>query len=165
MRALLYSTMVIALLSSTSAIATGPTPLGFSDNHTVEPVLVKVDEQGKVTDILPAYPLTPELTRLLRVNLSEMIHSPATDKNGKPVATQLIMKLALQVDKRSSGDYDAHFVSLSVKPLPLGKWFWSRDAVGQLALASADGQMNYSSLNGSYSNPGGATLGAANGFH
>jgi hypothetical protein len=146
MRSLLYSTMVVALLSSTSAIATGPTPLGFSDNHALEPVLVSVDEQGKVTDIQPAYPLTPELTRLLRANLSEMIRSPVTGKNGKPVATQLVMKLALQVDKRNSGDYDAHFVSLSVKPLPLGKWYWSSDAIGQLALASADGNSGGASM-------------------
>jgi hypothetical protein len=136
MRAQLLPALIVALLGSTSAVAGGPTVLGFTNNHNVEPLLVKVSAEGKVTDIVPAYRLSPELTRLLSANLSEMIHTPAYDKDGKPVATQILMNVALQVDPRSTGDYDAHFVYVSATPLPNGKWYWSRDSIGQLALAS-----------------------------
>jgi hypothetical protein len=136
MRVQLLPALIVALLSSASAMAAGPTVLGFTNNHNVEPLLVKVNAEGKVTDIVPAYRLTPELTRLLRDNLNEMIHTPAHDKDGKPVPSQFLMNVALQVDQRSTGDYDAHFVYVSATPLPDGRWYWSRDSIGQLALAS-----------------------------
>lgn len=148
MRALLFPALAVALLSSTSVVATGPTTLGFTNNHSVEPVLVWVNAQGKVTDISPAYKLTPELTRLLDANLNEMIHTPATGKDGKPVSAQLLMTLALKVEPRSTGDYDVQFVYVSSRPLPLGRWYWSRDRIGQLALASPDILSNYPSSTG-----------------
>jgi len=148
MRTGLFSALIVALLSSTSAVAGGPTTLGFTNNRSIEPVLVRVNAQGKITDILPAYRLSPDLTRLLRENLNEMIHTPATDKAGKPVSTQFVINLALQVDSRSTGDYNAHFVYVSATPLPLGRWYWSRDSIGQLALASPDILSSYPSSNG-----------------
>jgi hypothetical protein len=138
MRVPLLPALIVALLSSTAALAGGPTVLGFTNNRNIEPVLIKVSVEGKVVDILPAYRLSPELTRLLGENLGEMIHTPALDKSGKPVPTQILMNVALQVDPRSSGDYDAHFVYISATPLPNGRWYWSRDSIGQLSLASPD---------------------------
>lgn len=136
MRVLLFPVLIVALLSSTSVVAGGPTTLGYTNNRNIEPVLVRVNAQGMVTDVVPAYKLSPELTRLLRVNLNEMIHTPATNKDGKPVSTQFVINVALQVESRSTGDYDAHFVYVSAIPVPLGTWFWSRDPFGQLGLAS-----------------------------
>jgi hypothetical protein len=136
MRTLLFPVLIAALLSSTSVVADGPTTLGYTNNRNIEPVLVRVNAQGKVTDVRPAYRLSPELKRLLLVNLTEMIHTPATDKDGKPMSTQFVINVALQYEPRSTGDYDVHFVYVSATPLPLGTWFWSRDPFGQLGLAS-----------------------------
>jgi hypothetical protein len=148
MRALLFPVLIVALLSSNSVVASGPTTLGFTNNHNIEPVLVKVDAQGRITDVMPAYKLSPELMRLLRANLDEMIHTPATNKDGKPVSTQFVINVALQVDPRSTGDYNAHFVYISAVPVPLGTWFWSRDTIGQLGLASPNILSSYPASNG-----------------
>jgi hypothetical protein len=132
----MFPALIVALLGSTNVFADGPTTLGYTNNHSIEPVLVRMDDRGKITDIKPAYRLTPDLARLLRANLNEMIHTPATDKDGKPVATQFVIKVALQSDPNGTGDYVVHFVYVSATPLPLGSWYWSRDSFGQLALAS-----------------------------
>ncbi len=149
MRVLLFPVLIVALLSSTSVVAGGPTTLGYTNNRNIEPVLVRVNAQGMVTDVVPAYKLSPELTRLLRVNLNEMIHTPATNKDGKPVSTQFVINVALQVEPRSTGDYDAHFVYVSAIPIPLGTWFWSRDPFGQLGLASPNILSSYPGSTGS----------------
>jgi hypothetical protein len=141
-RALLVSTLIVALLSSTSSIASEPvTPADTTGN--IEPVLVRVNAQGKVTEVTPAYPLSHELMQLLRANLDAMIHKPAVDNQGKPVPSQFIIKLALQSDQRTAGDYSAHFAYVSATPVPAGSWYWTRDAQGQLVLAS-QGNMNNS---------------------
>ncbi|RDS81899.1 hypothetical protein [Dyella psychrodurans] len=136
MRTLLFPALIVALLSSTSVVAVEPTTLGYQNNRYIEPVLVRVNAQGKVTDFIPAYPLSPELTRLLGANLNEMIHTPATTKDGKPVPTQFVINVALQSEPRSTGDYDVHFTYVSAFPIPLGRWYWSRNNFGQLALGS-----------------------------
>jgi hypothetical protein len=151
MRALLFPVLIVALLSSMSVVAGGPTTLGYTNNRNIEPVLVKVNAQGKITDYRPAYSLSPELKRLLLANLNEMIHAPATDKDGKPVPSQFVINVALQSDPRSTGDYDVHFVYISASPLPLGTWYWSRDPFGQLGLASPNILSNYPVSTGSSS--------------
>lgn len=148
MRALMFPALIVALLGSTNVFADGPTTLGYTNNHSIEPVLVRMDDRGKITDIKPAYRLTPDLARLLRANLNEMIHTPATDKDGKPVATQFVIKVALQSDPNGTGDYVVHFVYVSATPLPLGSWYWSRDSFGQLALASQNILSTYPASSG-----------------
>jgi hypothetical protein len=139
-RALLVSTLIVALLCSTSAFADGPSLIGGANANKVdiEPVLVQVNEHGQVTDFTPAYPLSSDLMTLLRSNLNAMIHTPATDKNGKPMATQFVINLHLQTTPRSSGGYDAQFTYVSASPVPAGKWYWSHDDTGRLGLASRD---------------------------
>ena len=137
MRALLIPTLIVAVLGSTSVVAGGPTTLGYANNGNIEPVLVDVNAHGRVTDFTPAYRLSPKLMRLLRANLNEMIHTPATDKNGRPVSTEFVINVALQADPRSTGGYDASFAYVSANPVPPGKWFWARDTTGQLGLSSA----------------------------
>lgn len=142
MRALLFSSLIVALLSSASAFAGDqaiPEPVNPSYTPgNIEPVLVHVNAQGRVTDALPAYRLSPDLMRLLRSNLDEMIHKPAFDKQGKPMATQFIINLTLQSAPRSGGGYDAHFAYVSASPVPEGRWYWTHDATGRLGLASSD---------------------------
>ncbi|HUB88572.1 MAG TPA: hypothetical protein VMA74_02465 [Dyella sp.] len=142
MRALLFPALVVVLLGSTSAFADDQAmPHVVNSSYTpgnIEPVLVYVNDRGKVTDALPAYRLSPELSRLLRTNLDEMIHKPAYDKQGKPMASQFIINVALQSAPRNAGGYDAHFAYVSASPVPPGRWYWSHDASGRLGLASSD---------------------------
>lgn len=145
MRALLGFTLIVALLSSTSGMASDqatPAPADIPGN--IEPVLVRVNDQGKITDVLPAYPLSHGLMRVLRANLDGMIHKPATDKDGKPIPSQFIIKMALQSEQRTTGDYDAHFSYVSASAVPPGPWYWAHDANGRLVLASQDSMNNNS---------------------
>jgi hypothetical protein len=139
-RASLIASLIAVLMCSTSAVAQGPATLGSSDANkaSYEPVLVQVNEHGQVTDFTPAYSLSPDLMALLRSNLNAMIHSPGTDKSGKPVATQFVINLNMQVTPRSSGGYDAQFTYVSANPVPPGRWYWSHDESGRLGLASRD---------------------------
>lgn len=137
MRTPLLSALVIALLGCTSAFANDSMSLNQFP-HRVEPVLVQVDARGKVTAASPAYELPPKMTRLLNANLGEMIHAPATDKNGKPIPSQFVMNVALQAEPNGSGDYEAHFTYVSTNPVPPGSWYWVHLDGDRLALASRD---------------------------
>lgn len=146
-RALLFSTLIVTLLGSTSVFADGPSTLGYADNHNIEPVLVHVNAHGQVTDFTPAYPLTPELMRLLSANLNDMIHTSVTDKNGKPVPTQFVINVSLETTPRSSGGYDAQFAYVSASSVPVGRWYWSHDDIGRLGLASRDVAAAFEGIN------------------
>ena len=137
MRMPLLSAAVIALFCSASAHASDTMSLNQFP-HRVEPVLVQVDARGKVTSASPAYELPPKMTRLLNANLNEMIRSPATDKNGKPVSSQFIMNVALQAQPNGAGEYSAHFAYVSTRPVPPGNWYWVHLDGDRLALASQD---------------------------
>jgi hypothetical protein len=81
------------------------------------------------------------------------------DKGSKPAPTLILMTVALQVDPRNSGAPDAHFVYVSATPLPNGKWYWSRDSIGQLAPASPNILSAYPALSPPAALAGGPTLG------
>ena len=134
---LLPSVMVVALLGGTSAVANDSMSLNQFP-HRVEPVLVRVDTHGKVTEASPAYALPLRLNRLLHANLDEMIKKPAVDKHGKPVSSQFIMNVALRTEPRSTGDYEAYFAYVSTSPVPPGTWYWVHLDGDRLALASQD---------------------------
>ncbi|BFI95464.1 MAG: hypothetical protein RSP_09740 [Rhodanobacter sp.] len=128
---------IAALLGSTGAIADD----SMSINHfprPFEPVLVRVDAQGKVTEASPAYALSPKMSRLLQDNLGEMIRKPATDKHGKPVSSQFIMNVALHATPNGASDYDAYFTYVSAKPVPPGSWYWVHLDGDRLALANQE---------------------------
>ena len=135
MRAPLLSLMVVALLGSTSAIADDSMSINQFP-HKIEPVRVRVDAHGKVTEASPAYTLPLKMTRLLNANIGEMISKPATDKHGKPVSSQFIMNVALQAKPNDANDYDAYFTYVSAKPIPPGSWYWVHLDGDRLALAS-----------------------------
>ncbi|MDE2087120.1 MAG: hypothetical protein KGI63_07795, partial [Xanthomonadaceae bacterium] len=65
-----------ALLGSTCAIADDSMSLNRFP-HKVEPVLVRVDAHGRVTEASPAYALPAKMSRLLKANIREMISKPA----------------------------------------------------------------------------------------
>jgi hypothetical protein len=164
MRALLVPSLIIALLSSANAIAEGPEMPGGNAGN-VEPVLVHVNAQGKVTDVLPAYRLSPELMHLLRSNLDEMIHTPAKDKQGRPIPSQFVINLTLQSKANGKGGYDAHFEYVSATPVPPGTWYWTRDISGRVGLANQDALPRTTFSNNNFMANGGPNKVAGNRGH
>ncbi|MEW9573188.1 hypothetical protein ABQJ54_15635 [Rhodanobacter sp. Si-c] len=106
------------------------------DISRVESVLVQVDARGKVTEASPAYALSPSLTQLLNASLKQMIRSPGTDKNGKPIPSQFVMNVSLQSKPSGTGGYEVHFAYVSSKPLPYGSWYWAHLPGDRLALST-----------------------------
>ncbi|WP_233841784.1 hypothetical protein [Dyella sp. 2HG41-7] len=135
MRALRLPTLIVALLGTSIAVADGPQTPGTASGN-LEPVLVYVNAQGKITEVIPADRLSPDLTRLLRTNLEEMIHTPAYDKQGKPVSSQFVINVSLQSQPNGTGGFDTHFAYVSANPVPPGRWYWSHDANGRLGLSN-----------------------------
>lgn len=102
------------------------------------PVLVQVNDQGQITRAEPAYKLTPKLESLLRTNLAEMIRKPAAGPNGKPVASQFVMEVALHNTPLADGTVAAEFVYVATEPLAPGRWQWAHNVDGHsLALVNA----------------------------
>lgn len=136
---LLHSITLGAALAAigVSALAAGTGSLNEFPSKIL-PVLVYVNAQGKVTDASPATRLPPGLNRLLLANLSERITGPAI-VHGKPVPSQFVMNLALQVTPRPEGDYDAQFTYVSTSPVPPGSWYWVHIDGHRLALANRRG--------------------------
>ena len=102
------------------------------------PVLVQVNAHGKVTDASPSTELPPRLNRLMLENLQGLIAGPAI-VHGKPVSSQFIMNLALEVTPRPEGDYYANFAYVSTSPVPPGSWYWVHINGHRLALANRNG--------------------------
>ena len=141
MKSLLPRALFILLTTGGSA-ALASTKLLNELPAGILPVLVQVDAQGEVTDASPATKLSPQLDRLLRQNLAEMVSKPATDRHGHPIASQVIINVALQTSPRTEGDYDANFAYISTKPVPIGSWYWSHIDGHRLALVNRDNHRN-----------------------
>lgn len=128
-------------------LATGSTAMASTKSLNafptgIMPVLVQVDAHGRVTDASPPTRLSPQLDRLLRKNLAEMVSKPATDRHGHPIASQVIINVSLQTSPRTEGDYDAIFAYISTKPVPTGSWHWVHIDGHRLALANRDYRRN-----------------------
>lgn len=130
-----------ALCLSTAGIANDNMSL-TQFTPRVEPVLVRVDNHGKVVSASPAYSLPPPFARLLQQNIAEMIRGPAIDKRGKPIASQFVLNLAVEATPTASGDYATSFRYVSTQPVPSGNWFWSHEDGYRLALVSQDAAFN-----------------------
>lgn len=135
-RVLLASALAMA---ACAASASGADQISLNHfNRPYLPVLVQVDSSGKVTSVSAAEKLKPALARLLRENLSQMITGPAHE-HGKPVASQLVMNMAVQATPTAHGKYQAHFVYLSSSPVPPGSWYWEHIDGVRLALVNRNG--------------------------
>ena len=104
------------------------------------PVLINVDSAGKITSASPAMQLPPNIERLLRNNLDEMVSGPAHWK-GKAIDSQCVINVALQTSPRDDGKYDAGFTYLSAQPVPMGHWHWVNQDGHRLMLASEETQL------------------------
>lgn len=137
-----FSVAVAAMLlfgaTGPAMAATGPSPQKTVD-HTI-PVLLKVNAQGKITSMEPAYKLDPQLQQRLHKVLDGMITQPAHDKNGNAIVSQLVMTMDIQTTPRANGTYNVTFSYVSAKPVPAGTWKWSQHPVhGKLALVKQGG--------------------------
>lgn len=92
----------------------------------IVPVLVSVDSQGKVRRVQASQTLRPSLNKLLRKNLDEAIVAPAL-RNDKPVNSQIVMRMKLDVTPTEDGRYAARFLPVDTKQVPYGAWFWLLD--------------------------------------
>lgn len=118
--------------SSIYAASTGPESLNQFTPHVL-PVLVKVDDQGKVTEVSPAYKLRPKFRRLLRKTLDEMITAPA-HQDGHAIASQFVINMVTKATPRDDGKYDFGFTYVSTQPVPSGSWYWNHIDGHRLAL-------------------------------
>ena len=135
----------------TLSVLIGVSPLAMAASASlnqftprVMPVLVQVNAQGRVTDMSPAMELTPQLTRLLRSNVDELISGPAIVR-GKPIASQVVLNMALQATPQEQGKYLAQFTYVSSSPVPSGSWYWVHIDGHRLALAER-GSRNFERL-------------------
>lgn len=135
--AIIGLTLLLAAFSQAASARDDGALNGFR-NHAL-PVLVRVNDQGKVTDVQPSVTLTPRTDRLLRASLDEMISKPAMVKD-RPVSSIFVIQLALNVDKQADGKYRAHFSYVSSLPVPAGQWYWVHINGHRLALAEDNGR-------------------------
>lgn len=87
------------------------------------PIIVKVDAKGSVTDITPAYRLSPGFEKLVRETLAKMITSPAY-KDGDPVPSQFVITLGVIKNEAAQGKSNVTLKYLGSKALPDGNWYW-----------------------------------------
>jgi hypothetical protein len=85
----------------------------------VMPVVVQVNAKGRVTDILPSQQLEPWAREMLVEQIGAWIAGPAMD-HGRPMASRFIMEVAMRVQPRKDGKYDANFVYVKSIPLAYG---------------------------------------------
>lgn len=85
----------------------------------VMPVVVQVNAKGRVTDLLPSQQLAPWVREMLAEQIDAWIAGPAMD-HGRPMASRFIMEVAMRVQPRKDGKYDANFVYVKSIPLAYG---------------------------------------------
>jgi len=104
----------------------------------VMPVLVHVNSHGDVTEVSPSIELTPVLKKLLATSLDNWINEPGK-ANGRPVATVLIVNVALKTEPRADGNYDAKFAYVSSSASPFFSAHWASINGHELALVDNTG--------------------------
>lgn len=135
--ALLAGISVSAAAASTIYRA-GMLPMLLQPN--VLPVLVRVNDQGKVTHVAPAFELRPQYRRLLVKTLKQMVTGPARDGDGHAVASHVVMFMLAKSTPRSDGQYNFSFGFVKAERVPsFGLWFWSSNG-HELALVQDIGR-------------------------
>lgn len=103
---------------------------------SVIPVLVTVSADGKATGVVPAYRLRPNIQRLIESTIFEMVRGPAFER-GKPITSQVVIKLKLHPERRDDGTYLLSFDLGGVESLPYGAWRWITDGQGKLRMVNS----------------------------
>lgn len=130
---------LLSALWCVSGYAASLTPVTTGVQQTRSlPVLVRVNSHGQVTEVMPAYPLSPRVDRLVRKSLDAMVTKPAT-YHGRPVASQAVVNLALQPATDTNGSRVVRCSFVSIRPVPTGEWYWMRLDGRRLALAEVGG--------------------------
>lgn len=140
-RTLCAGTACALLMGIAPLASAGSMSLNRFRNHAL-PVLVTVNSQGKVTRIQPAYETSPAVRRLLKSTLSQMITGPSIE-NGKGVASQAVIQLAVEAVPQNDGRFKLRFQYVKAMPVPYGSWFWNHINGHRLALQSDSGRMHY----------------------
>lgn len=107
-------------------------------NSRTLPVIVQVNAKGAVTDITPAYKLSPRFRKLVFNTLSKMITEPAY-RDGEPVSSQFVITLGVIKHEVAQGQSSVSLKYLSSKPLPTGSWYWVHTQ-SRLALVNSNAQ-------------------------
>lgn len=134
-----FAGMTCALLVGAALPASAGSMSLNGFKHHVLPVLVTVNSKGDVTNMSPAYELRPEMKRLVRTTLDQMITGPAVWKD-KPIASQMIVKLALDAKPEEGGKYSVRWVYAGNQPVPYDpSWHWNHIDGHRLALDRSSG--------------------------
>ncbi|MGH8192599.1 MAG: hypothetical protein ACREP2_14270 [Rhodanobacteraceae bacterium] len=136
---LLRLSLTAATLAALAGTAMASSGSLIQFKSQVLPVVVQVNAEGKVTDILPARQLPPQVSRLLVKQLDAWIVKPLM-VNGRPVATRFIAEVAMRAKPLEDGKYQASFVYVKGLPMPFGGLvYWNVINGGlEVALVSAD---------------------------
>ncbi|GLQ92791.1 hypothetical protein [Dyella acidisoli] len=118
-----------AIIAAALALITGPSLAVELSVNTMDsrvlPVFVQVNSEGEVTRILPAEQLTPKFNRMLDEAIRSWIKKPAM-VNGHAVNSSMIMRVSLNVQPRSDGNYDLfyHYISTTATPMASASSYW-----------------------------------------
>ncbi|WP_156455897.1 MULTISPECIES: hypothetical protein [Stenotrophomonas] len=117
------------------AQADNPVP----SHQRVLPVLVKLNTQGRVTDVNPALRLPPKIDRLLRANINELFSGPTnTAAPGDSDSSRQFVANMTTVATPSGSEYlqTVHFALVSTQTVPIGNWYWAHTDGRRLALVN-----------------------------
>lgn len=111
-----------AALAGQSSVGEARQSTLFKADGHVLPVLVAVDQAGKVTKVDTPISLSSAQQNNLKQVVSGMIKGPAKDKSGRAHASQLVMMFAINHSTDGSGNYALKY--LRSKSEPVGEYHW-----------------------------------------
>ncbi len=129
--------MALALLAGV-AQADNPNP-PQAQQQRVLPVLVKLNAQGRVTDVSPSSRLPPKINRLLRANITEIFGGPANTSapGNSDSSRQFIANMTAVATPNGSEDlHTMYFALVSTQAVPGGSWYWEHVDGRRLALVN-----------------------------
>lgn len=118
-----------------AGIAQGSEQAQAREQRIVMPVLVTVNAEGKVIGMAPAYPLRADMRRLVGDAVNSMVSGPAYER-GKPMSSQIVLKLVLVAQPLDSGNYSLRIEYAGSESLPYGTWRWATDSQNRLKLVN-----------------------------
>lgn len=134
----------IALALAGTAVA-GASAQTMPDSRIIWTV-VNVNKLGKVTGIQPSERLPGWEHQLLMKQLHAWFNKPATNKDGKPISSRFVLKLAMSTTPTANGNYAAKFQIAKAMPVNFGgSVYWNMSEPGDyLTLVSSSAHIVYS---------------------